>query len=183
MLRPRLVKSRRFRGLICHRRSQIRPGRQGPLLLSIQPEEVKNHQPIEFELPDESAQLIARYLDSYRPLLFDDPGPWLFPGRDGRAKNPNGLGQQIGRHIRKHTGLEVNVHLMRHIGAKLFLDQNPGSHEVVRRVLAHRSLETTTAFYTGFETKAAARHFDEVILDKRRSAVPTKIRRGRGRSR
>ena len=161
----------------------IRPGRQGPLLLSIQPEDVKNRQPIEFELPDESAQLIARYLDRYRPLLFDDPGSWLFPGRDGRAKRPNGLGQQIGRHIRKHAGLEVNVHLMRHIGAKLYLDQNPGSHEVVRRVLAHRSLETTTAFYTGFETKAAARHFDEVILDKRRSAVPTKIRRGGGRSR
>ena len=69
--------------------------------------------------------------------------------------------------------------LVRHLGAKLFLDLKPGFYEVVRRVLGHRSIDTTTASYTGFETKAAARHFDEIILKRRRSALPTKIRRHR----
>jgi hypothetical protein len=37
-------------------------------------------------------------------------------------------------------------------------------------VLGHRSIDTTTAFYTGLETAAAARHFDETILHLRRES-------------
>ncbi len=72
---------------------------------------------------------------------------------------------------------------MRHLGAKLFLDQEPGLYEVVRRVLGHRSIDTTTASYTGFETKAAALYFDEVIERLRRSALPTRIRHRRKKPR
>ena len=153
-----------------------RPGRQGKLQLSIPPEEVKNSEPLEFELPEESALLIKLYLEKYRPLLCENPGEWLFPGRAGGHKHVGGFGQQIKCTIRRHTGLEVNAHLLRHIGAKVYLDHNPGAYEVVRRVLGHRSMDTTTAFYTGFETKAAARHFDEVILKSRTSMRPCKVR-------
>ena len=153
-----------------------RPGRKGRLLMSIPSDEVKNREPIEFELPKESAQLIERYIDSYRPLLFDDRSEWIFPGRNGEPKRSDSLGQQLKKIIYKHTGLEVNAHLMRHIGAKLFLDCNPGLYEVVRRLLGHRSIDTTTESYTGFETKSAARQFDDVILEQRRAAVPGKIR-------
>ena len=52
--------------------------------------------------------------------------------------------------------------------AKIYLDRNPGGHEVIRRVLGHRSINTTTSFYTGFETAAAVRHFDAVILQLRK---------------
>ena len=156
-----------------------RPGRKGRLLLSIPPEKTKNREPIEFELPEESAQLIERYLDSYLPLLCDNSDEWIFPGRDGGPKRPGSLGPQLKRIIYKHTGLEVNAHLMRHIGAKLFLDRNRGSYEVMRRVLVHRTIDTATESYTGFETRSAARHFDDVILERRRAAVPTKVRRRR----
>lgn len=153
-----------------------RLGRQGKLQLSIPPEEVKNSEPLEFELPEESALLIKLYLEEYRPLLCENPGEWLFPGRAGGPKHAGGFGQQIKCTIRRHTGLEVNAHLLRHIGAKVYLDHNPGAYEVVRRVLGHRSMDTTTAFYTGFESKAAARHFDEVILKSRTSTSPCKVR-------
>ena len=53
---------------------------------------------------------------------------------------------------------------MRHIGAKLYLDRNPGNYEVVRRLLAHKRLSTTLDSYTGLETEAAVRHYDAVIL-------------------
>ena len=59
------------------------------------------------------------------------------------------------------------MHLMRHLGAKLYLDENPGAYEVVRRVLAHKSMSTTINSYTGLETEAAVRHFDAVILGMR----------------
>ena len=103
----------------------------------------------------------------YRPRLVDGPNEWLFPGRKGRHKVPATLGGQIAQHVRNATGLEVNAHLFRHIGAKLFLDANPGGYEVVRRVLGHESIDTTTNFYTGFETASAARHFDAEILKLR----------------
>lgn len=160
-----------------------RPGHRGRLLLSIPPEDVKNGEPIEFELPKESAELIERYLDDYRPALFDNPDDWVFPGRGGRAKRPGALGSQVRRIIYKHTGLEVNPHLMRHIGAKIYLERYPHAYEVVRRVLGHKSMDTTTQFYTGFESKAAARHFDEVILGLRKNAVPRKVRVANKRSR
>jgi site-specific recombinase XerD len=63
----------------------------------------------------------------------------------------------------------VHPHLFRHIGAKLFLDDNPGAYEVVRRVLGHRAIATTTNFYTGLETAAAVRHFDATILNLRKT--------------
>ncbi len=160
-----------------------RPARKGCLLLSIPEHDVKNEVQIEFELPAESAELIARYLDEYQPRLCDEPSPWIFPGRDGGPKRPSSLGPQLKRTIYKHTGLVVHAHLMRHLGAKLFLDQEPGLYEVVRRVLGHRSIDTTTASYTGFETKAAALYFDEVIEQRRRSALPTRIRRHRKKPR
>ena len=153
-----------------------RPGRRGRLLLSIPPDDVKSGQPIEFELPKESTELIERYLDDYRPALFENPGEWFFPGKDGRAKRPGTLGPQVKQIIYKHTGLEVNAHLMRHTGAKMYLACHPHAYEVVRRVLGHASIDTTTRFYTGFETKAAAHHFDEVILNLRKNAVPGKVR-------
>ena len=153
-----------------------RPGRKGRLLLTFPAEDVKNDALIEFDIPTESTKLIERYLDNYRSLLFDDPGDWLFPGRNGRHKCEGGLGPQIKKTIYKHTGLLVNAHLMRHIGAKIYLDEHPGSFEVIRRLLGHSSMDTTTAYYTGFESKAAIKHFDDVILAERRKPVSGKVR-------
>jgi integrase len=58
----------------------------------------------------------------------------------------------------------MNTHLFRHATAKIYLDANPGGYEVVRRVLGHRSSDTTSRYYTGLETAAAVRHFDDTIL-------------------
>ena len=148
-------------------------------------DEVKNGSWIEFELPEGTANLIKRYLE-LRSLLFDDPGDWLFPGLGVRAKSPGTLGVQIKKTIREYTGLVVNAHLMRHIAAKIYLERHPGSIEVVRRVLVHKSSETTIRHYAGFENKAALQHYDEVILEHRQTAVsraiPGKLRKPRRRS-
>jgi len=71
------------------------------------------------------------------------------------------------RFVWRETGLEVHVHLFRHLAAKLFLDQNPGQYESVRRQLGHRSMETTLRAYAGMEAAAASRHFDATILKLR----------------
>jgi len=152
-----------------------RPGRQGRLIISIPPEIVKNNQPISFEVHKEIVPRLIRYLDNYRSLLFDDSGDWLFPGRNCNAKQSGNLGKQIKEAIRKHTGLIVNVHSIRHITSKLYLNKHPGSLSVVQRVLGHSSIDTTTQNYTGFENQAAVQHFDETILQQRGASSSTKM--------
>ena len=85
------------------------------------------------------------------------------PGRGAGRSRPQGFGAQIKDTVFRFSGLTVNPHLFRHAGAKIFLDQRPGQYEVVRQVLRHRSIETTTGFYAGAETRSAGQHFASVI--------------------
>jgi integrase len=146
----------------------VRPGQGRALHIVIGAEEVKNREPLEYPLPPESVDLVERYIREFRPHLTSAGNSALFPGIGGSSKNQAFFGTQISRTVRAHTGLRVHPHLFRHITAKLYLDENPGSYEVVRRVLGHRSIDTTIAFYTGLETSAAVRHFDKTILHLRR---------------
>lgn len=151
-----------------------RTGKDGVVHLVIPGTEVKNGQDLEFPLPPETVRLLDLYLRDFHPRLSDAPSPWLFPGRDASEhKAVMTLGQQITIHVFKSTGLQVNLHLFRHVAAKLYLDRNPGGYEVVRRHLGHRSMDTTTRFYAGMETAAASRHFDEEILKLRRASRQT----------
>jgi integrase len=152
-------------------RNLTRIGPGGAMHIVIEPEAVKNSEPLDYPLPPQSIELIQRYLEEFRPRLAPVSSTALFPGRSGGPKNANGFAQQISDTIRAYTGMRINPHLFRHIAAKLYLDSNPGGYEVVRRVLTHRSINTTARFYTGLETASAVRHFDETILKLRREPV------------
>jgi integrase len=140
------------------------------LHIVIEAEAVKNRQPLEYPLPAQSIELLKRYIREFRPRLAPATSTALFPGEGGRAKARHTLGEQITKVIHLHTGMRMHPHLFRHATAKLFLDANPGGLEVVRRVLGHRSSDTTISYYTGMETAAAVRHFDETILQLRKSS-------------
>jgi integrase len=138
------------------------------LFIIIPSESVKNDEPIEFELPAESVALLQTYLERFRPTLGNGSGH-LFPGTLAeRPKNPTHLSRQITKTLFKETGIRITTHQFRHVAAKIWLDDHPGSYEVMRRVLYHRSINTTTANYTGFETRSATLQFDQFILDQRR---------------
>ena len=47
---------------------------------------MKNGEPLEFELVQESAKILDPYLRAYRPLLLDEPSGWLFPGKYGHIQ-------------------------------------------------------------------------------------------------
>ena len=83
--------------------------------------EVKNGQPIEADLPRDATRLIRNYLKTYRPLLSEAPGDWLFPMRSGGHRNPTDLAKLISRAVRRETGLIMNAHLFRHLAGMLFL--------------------------------------------------------------
>ena len=60
------------------------------------------------------------------------------------------------------------------------LSLDPGNYELVRRLLGHRSIDTTTMFYTGLESAAAARLYDAKVLAMRERPDPTRSGKTRG---
>ena len=143
------------------------------LLLTIPSAEVKNRaNDLDFELPEPTADLVRWYLKEVRRS--DAGNMALFPGASGSHKDKDTLGIQITQTVHKYTGLQVNPHLFRHLAAKLYLDQNPGGYEVMRRVFGHKKMDTTSNFYAGLETRGAARHFGQEILKLRTAAASQK---------
>jgi integrase len=91
--------------------------------------------------------MLDAYLKVFRPLLFDGPSSSLFVSSTGKAKRNTTYSTQFSQFIRRETDLELNPHLMRHFAANRVIDANPGDAEVARRLLGHRSIDTTRKFY------------------------------------
>jgi integrase len=70
-------------------------------------------------------------------------------------------------------GVRISAHQFRHLLGYLYLQKNPGGHEVVRRFLGHKRIETTIAFYCGMEQAAAVEHFDRFIEARRQEIAPS----------
>jgi integrase len=143
-------------------------GKNQRLAIVIPGTEVKNGQPIEIDLPTETVELIKAYLSEWRPLVTGAAGDALFPTKAGKARRPGHLSQEMKRVIHRETGIKMNAHLFRHLAGMLFLDENPGEYETVRRLLGHRKLTTTTNFYAPLDTPRAHKRYDEFVLSKRR---------------
>jgi integrase len=126
--------------------------------------EVKNGEALQVELPDRTARLLQSYILHYRPLLVRDNEDWLFPGANGGHQHTGAFGTYLKKRIARETGLVVHPHLFRHLAAKLYLKENPGQFEVVRKVLGHRRLKTTVDTYAEFDSHQAVQLYDDHIL-------------------
>ena len=157
--------SRATRDRVCH--------------LVVASHQVKNGQHLEFELDVETTALLQMFVEKYRPLLVSTSSRWLFGRRDAdQPVSTTVLSQRISKTIRDRTGLEVNPHLFRSLGGKLYLDRHPGGFEVVRRLLGHTNMSTTLKAYTGLESTSAAKHFDQTIRSLRDGMARPRSRRG-----
>lgn len=136
----------------------------GKLVLAVRAHEGGPSSLLQFELPGETADMIRLYDQTFRQLLSATPGDWLFPGKNDGPCNPRALGDHISKTIRRFTGLKANTQLLRHIGARIYLDRNPGHYEVVRRIQGRRSVKSAWKAYRDSGTRAAAQHFDASIL-------------------
>jgi len=152
---------------------------QGRMTICLPEAMVKNHQALEIALPAATAKLIDLYLKTYRPLLGVAGSDWLFPGHTPAGhKSCDGLRDQISRAIADRCGLVFTPHLFRHFSALLILQDNPGAHGQVQRVLGHTTVKTALTYYTGLETGAAFLHYDQQVLRLREEAgnLPTRPR-------
>lgn len=139
--------------------------------------ETKNREPINFQIPAFALEIVKWYIREHREHLMRVDTTALFPGRNGGSKAPHTLGLQIKQTIFKFTGLTFNVHLFRHTAGKIFLDANPGNYEVVRQLLRHKSITTTTSAYSGAETRQAGLLYAELVESLRAAHQPSRGKR------
>lgn len=142
--------------------------------------EVKNSNDLEFPLLPAVTDLLDTYLREWLPRLSEQGRAFLFPGKKGETHKGTGpLSAQIKSVVHAYTGLDMPAHRFRHAVGKIYLDRNPGQYEVVRRLLGHKDISTTTSFYTGAESASAARHYAKTILELREAASRLKPRKKR----
>ena len=142
-------------------------GLNAPYWLVFRDYDVKNQVPLEFPLDQRLSDLLDEYIHDFRPALMRGSNElWLFPGEAGGHKGLTTLSTQITERICKATGLRITSHQFRHAAAAIILRRRPGEYELVRRILAHRTVQTTQRFYCEFETTHATELFGQIIAEQ-----------------
>lgn len=138
-------------------------GRKQRIMLVIPAEDVKNKVDLRFKLQPRTVKLRNLYVKKYRSAFSNTQTSLLLPARNGHPVLPNTIGPAIRRTAKRFLGHNLTPHQFRHLMGMLFLKEEPGKYEVMRRTLGHKHLSTTTNFYLGQEADAAIEHFDHVI--------------------
>jgi len=153
-------------------------GRRKPALLTFKGEEIKNRLPLNYELPAELAERLQVYRNEIAPAVIGQRPDEVFVAITGRQKTQAALAVAIEKTLLRYLGVKMTCHQFRHLAAKLILDANPAAYELVRQVLGHKNIKTTTKFYAGTDTKRAGRAHAELLMKLRES----KLSRGRART-
>jgi len=139
------------------------PHEKGEATIVVSGRSVKNKVDLEYKIPGGSMSAFRIYLKRFRPKLVTGPSSALFPGRRGRTKRSDTLSGQIKNLIGKELGIDWTPHVYRHFAARLYLRAHPGDYEGARRLLGHRSAETTYRFYEGEEMGPAVDRYDALL--------------------
>jgi integrase len=134
--------------------------------LVFEPDQVKNTEPLEFELPKELSTMIDRYLKDFHRLSGNAASCPLFTNVDGTAKAQGTLSQQITEVLEKHIGIHMTPHQFRHVGAANYLRYRPGDFVTAQKLLGHKSLRTTLGFYAQLDTASATKHYNALIAEE-----------------
>jgi integrase len=128
-------------------------------------------------------ELFDIYVSRVRPLLTEPDNLYLFPGRGTRSKGESFFSQQVANLLREEVGVRVTADQFRHLIGFIYLSENPGNYEVVRRFLRHKNIATTVKFYAEMEMRVAAKTLAESISRRRAELAnlarpPSRRRRG-----
>ena len=142
-------------------------GPQSNYWLTFNKYDVKNRVPLQFKLDEMVTAIINEYVHDFRPALVrGSNADWLFPGEAGEHKEKISFSTQIVERVEKSTGLRITVHQFRHAAGALILKHRPGEYELVRRLLAHKSVQTTIKFYLELETTQASEIFTDIVRNR-----------------
>jgi integrase len=145
-------------------------GRRKPALLTIRGAETKNDERLEFEIPTVIAERLQTCRNEIAPAVTGERPDRVFVKFDGTPRTQAAISVAIEKALLRHLGLEMTCHQFRHLAAKIILDANPGAFELVRQLLGHKNLKTTTKFYAGVNTLRAGRAHAELLQKIRESS-------------
>jgi integrase len=152
-------------------------GRGKPALMRFGLDETKNEVQLEFEISAELGERLWTYREEIAPKVTGSRPDAVFVTWAGKPKTQAALSIAIERTVLRNIGIKITPHQFRHICAKIILDANPGAHELVRQLLGHLNLKTTTNYYAGQDTRRAGRAHADLIMKLRDQPGPDGIRR------
>jgi integrase len=134
-----------------------------PALLMISAEETKNKIPLEFEIPSELGDRLLIYRSEIVPRVTGKRPSAVFVTNKGKPRVQPSIALAITKTVRRNLGIKLTPHQFRHLAAKITLDANPGAFELVRELMGHKNMQTTTNFYAGIDTRRAGRAHSKLI--------------------
>ena len=146
-------------------------GRRKPALLTLRGDETKNDLPLEFELPTVLSERLQVYRNEIAPSVIGERPDAVFVAFTGKPKTQGAIKGAIEKTVLRHLKVRMTPHQFRHLAAKIALDGNPGAYELVRQLLGHKNLSTTTNFYAGIDTRRAGRAHAELVMKLRETEL------------
>ena len=119
--------------------------------------------PLKLALPPETEALFDRFVADHRPIW---PGMKVrisSPARTAARSRTTPCAHALIDPIRKHTGLDITPHILRHASAKILVDEDPTLIAAVSQMLGHKSINTTIQNYLGTQSRAAGRKLAGVL--------------------
>ena len=145
--------------------------------------EVKNENPVTFDIPPHLVKMLTEYREQIAPVHLGHRPRRIFVDIKGKPKAQATVAYLIATYAKRRAGITLTPHQFRHLAARVILDAMPGNYEGVKQALGHTSLKTTM-IYAGINSRRAGRHHHALIEQAvaRQMPPPKRLRRnGEGR--
>ena len=132
-------------------------------------DETKNHQPLEFSIPEIIAPYLDRYLADFRCRFpRTDQHDALWASAKGCPMRSEAIYDRICLRTRAAFGHTINPHLFRDCAATTIALRDPKHVMVARDLLGHSRLDITERYYNQAQAVEVSRKYQETVLALRR---------------
>lgn len=169
-------------------RHLILPEGDGEGTLRIPANESKTMRTIHVRIDQETVRMIKYYIKNFLPIARENAeasadNPHLYPGAGGHDVEDGGyapgrgyitkckLNTSFKKHMKKHAGLDLCLHVMRHLAGKVILDQDPSAMSLVQEILGHKRLRTTQSYYAEVSKLIAQRRYIHLLERQARQVL------------